>query len=231
MRAVKIKICGITREEDLKMVCSLGADAVGFVVGVPSSPRSLSPDKAKGLLELVPEPVKRILVTATGGLDLEDAFELCESLRPDALQIHGEKGEEFRGLKGKLPGTLLVRALSIKPGSELEALKKALREARFFDALLLDSFAAGRPGGTGIVHDWGISRRIKEAIYPKPLILAGGLKPENVREAIERVMPYAVDVSSGVEEKPGVKDPRKVEAFIRNARKASLGDAFETKLW
>ncbi|MBS7610417.1 phosphoribosylanthranilate isomerase [Candidatus Bathyarchaeota archaeon] len=226
---MKIKICGITREEDLKMACSLGADAVGFVVGVPSSPRSLSLDKAKGLLELVPEPVKRILVTAPGSL--EYAVDICESLRPDALQIHGEKGEEFQSLRGKSLGIPLVRALSIKPGSEREALKEALREARFFDAILLDSFAAGRFGGTGIVHDWNISRRIRESVYPKPLILAGGLKPENVKEAIEKVMPYAVDVSSGVESKPGVKDPGKVKAFIRNARKVAMEDASETKLW
>ncbi len=91
-----------------------------------------------------------------------------------------------------------------------------------FDAVLLDSFSKGQYGGTGKTHDWTLSRQIKEAVAPVPVILAGGLKPENVKEAILAVEPYAVDVASGVEASPGVKDHMKVRAFVENAKQIKL---------
>ena len=87
-----------------------------------------------------------------------------------------------------------------------------------FDAVLLDSFAKGRYGGTGVVHDWELSKLVKQVIHPKPLILAGGLNPENVADAVRVVQPYAVDVSSGVELQPGIKDNQKMVDFIKNAK-------------
>jgi phosphoribosylanthranilate isomerase len=93
-----------------------------------------------------------------------------------------------------------------------------------FDAVLLDSFAKGMSGGTGLVHDWNLSERVKWAINPLPLILAGGLTPENVQKAIHSVKPYAVDVSTGVESHPGIKDPAKVLAFIRNVKEVKVYD-------
>ena len=87
-----------------------------------------------------------------------------------------------------------------------------------FNAVLLDSFARGKHGGTGIIHDWNLSQHIKVAIQPKPLILAGGLNPENVAEAVRTVQPYAVDVSNGVEQQPGIKDHKKIIEFIKNAK-------------
>jgi phosphoribosylanthranilate isomerase len=213
MRRVKVKICGITREEDLKMVCDMGADAVGFVVGVPSSPRNLTIEKAKKLIKLVPLFVKSVLVAVPQ--DESQILSFHESLKPDIIQIHGEKPLDIALLKEKLSAVTMVRGVNVK--SE-ESLNFAIQESKFFDAFLVDSSSSNKYGGTGLTHDWSVSKRIRDAIHPKPLILAGGLNPENVKEAVKTVKPYAVDVSTGVESKPGIKDPEKVAAFIRNAK-------------
>jgi phosphoribosylanthranilate isomerase len=213
MRRVKVKICGITREEDLKMVCDMGADAVGFVVGVPSSPRNLTIEKAKKLIKLVPLFVKSVLVAVPQ--DESQILSFHESLKPDIIQIHGEKPLDIALLKEKLSAVTMVRGVNVK--SE-ESLNFAIQESKFFDAFLVDSSSSNKYGGTGLTHDWSASKRIRDAIHPKPLILAGGLNPENVKEAVKTVKPYAVDVSTGVESKPGIKDPEKVAAFIRNAK-------------
>ncbi len=220
MRTVKVKICGITNEKDLEMVCNLGADAVGFVVGVPNSPRNLPLEKARELFKHVPIRVKSVLVVAPQSL--ETLSRLHENLKPDVIQIHREFIHGATSLKEKFPNTVLVRSVSVK--SE-EVVQEAVKAAKFFDAIHVDSWMAGRYGGTGLTHNWNVSRRIREAIHPKPLILAGGLSVENVKEAVETVKPYAVDVSTGVEAKPGVKDPAKVEAFIKKAKQAFLTDA------
>ncbi|MGP3667571.1 MAG: phosphoribosylanthranilate isomerase [Candidatus Bathyarchaeota archaeon] len=219
MRTVKVKICGITSIKDLEVVCSLGADAVGFVVGVPSSPRNLSLEKAEELFRSVPIFVKSVLVLTPQSL--ETVLNLYERLKPDIIQIHGEFTLETATLREKLSDAILVKGVNVK--SE-EAVQEAVKAAKFFDAILLDSWIAGKHGGTGLTHNWMVSKRIKEAIHPKPLILAGGLNAENVKEAVLTVKPYAVDVSTGVEAKPGVKDYAKVEAFIKNAKQVCLAD-------
>lgn len=217
MMKVKVKICGITREEDLKDVCRLGVDMVGFVVGVSSSPRNISLDKAERLFRLVPENIESVLVTAPSSL--KQVLETYKRLKPRVIQLHGESIEDMRLLKEKLSKVKIVKAL---PVTGVEAVERAAREAAFFDGILVDSHIAGKYGGTGHVHDWSISRRVRDAIYPKPLFLAGGLNPENVKAAVETVRPYAVDVSTGVESSPGVKDRAKVEAFIRRAKEAAI---------
>ncbi|MGB9853896.1 MAG: phosphoribosylanthranilate isomerase [Candidatus Bathyarchaeales archaeon] len=213
MMHVKVKICGITSEDDLKMVCDMGADAVGFVVGVSSSPRNLTIETAKKLIKLVPLFVKSVLVIAPR--DEGEILNFYKKLKPNIIQIHGDKPFDTAFLKEKLLCASMVRAVNVK--SE-ESLNVAVQESKFFDAVLVDSSFSNKYGGTGLTHDWGISKRVREAIYPKPLILAGGLNPENVKEAVKTVKPYAVDVSTGVESKPGVKDLEKVAAFIRNAK-------------
>jgi phosphoribosylanthranilate isomerase len=213
MRRVAVKICGMTREEDLSVAVAAGADAVGFIVGVPSSPRNISLKKAEKLLRLVPIFVKSVLVT--GPTDMDALLKTYEELSPDAVQIHGESLPDASLLREKLPRTPLIRAINANPTSALIVASEA---SRSFDAVLLDSSIHGRYGGTGVVHDWDLSKRINKVIHPKPLILAGGLNPENVRDAIRTVKPYAVDVCTGVESRPGIKDSRKVLAFIENAR-------------
>lgn len=221
MMQVKVKICGITSEEDLNMVCSMGADAVGFVVGVPSSPRNLTIEKAEKLIRLVPLFVKSVLGVVPH--DEGEILKFYKRLKPDILQIHGEKPFDINSLKKKLPGTQLVKTVNVK--SE-ESFNAAVQGAKFFDAVLADSSSSNKYGGTGLTHDWSISKHIRDAIHPKPLILAGGLTPENVQQAIKTVKPYAVDVSTGVESKPGVKDPEKVNAFIRNAKALTMEDGW-----
>jgi len=216
MRTVKVKICGITRDDDLQTAVALGADALGFVVGVPSSPRNLSLQQAENLINLVPLFVTSVLVMVPQSVDA--ILQTCVHLRPDAVQLHGDVLMDPVRLRTALRNVSLIRALTANSVTLPEGASKG------FDAVLLDSFAQGMSGGTGLVHDWGLSKRVKRTIHPTPLILAGGLTPENVQEAINTVQPYAVDVSTGVESHPGRKDPAKVLAFIRNVKEVKVYD-------
>jgi len=211
MPRVRVKICGITRKEDLEAAAAAGADAVGFVVDVASSPRNLSLTEAEKLMRQVPPFVKSVLVTVPS--TLEELAKTCEKLNPDAVQVHGEN--MFSAIRDRLPNMLLIGAVKANP---TDAVDHAAEAAKMFDAVILDSFVQGKHGGTGVIHDWNVSQHIKQVIHPKPLILAGGLNPENVAEAVRTVEPYAVDVSSGVERQPGVKDKLKMIEFVKNAK-------------
>jgi len=213
---VKVKICGITSNEDLATAVEAGADAVGFVVNVPSSPRSLIPEKAEKIMKNTPVFVKNVVVAVSKSLD--ELIEIYKRLKPDIIQIHGYNLPDS-DIREKLANTRLIRAVQAKSDGVVEDSVKA---ANTFDAVLVDSFVSGRFGGTGMVHNWELSRRVKKLIHPKPLILAGGLNPENVGDAVRAVQPYAVDVSTGVELRPGVKDPEKVFAFIKNAKEVDV---------
>jgi phosphoribosylanthranilate isomerase len=215
MSTVRVKICGITQKEDLDAAAKAGADAVGFVVGVDASPRNLSLEKAEKLFAQVPPLVKSVLVTVP--TDADELAETCRKLNPDAIQIHGENLHNAMLIRQKIPNTHLIRAVNANSPDALEAASKA---SKIFDTILLDSLAPGHYGGTGTVHDWTLSKRIRHAIHPTPLILAGGLNPENVAEAVRVVQPYAVDVSSGVELQPGRKDHQKMLNFVKNAKSA-----------
>ncbi len=211
MNSVRVKICGINRKEDLDVAAAAGADAVGFVVGVPYSPRNISIAHAEKLIRQVTPFVKSVLVTVPKSL--EELARTTAKLNPDAVQIHGEK--LIYTNREKFPNKLLIRAVRADPHNAVE---NAVKASKIFDAILLDSFAHGKHGGTGVVHDWNVSQRVKFAVHPKPLILAGGLNPANVAEAVQIVQPYAVDVSSGVEKKLGIKDHKKIIKFIKNAK-------------
>lgn len=217
MRSVRVKICGLTREEDLAAAVAAGADAVGFLVGVPSSPRNLTIERAKTLLSQVPVFVDSVVVTAPKSI--EWLVEVCERLKPSAIQIHGKEQIDFSEIRERIMDSRLIKTIYVTKDT---LKKRTLEGLKTFDAVLLDSFSKGQFGGTGKVHDWTLSRQIKEAVAPVPVILAGGLKPENVKEAILAVEPYAVDVASGVEAEPGVKDHRKVRAFVENAKQIKL---------
>lgn len=217
MRSIRVKICGITRPEDLAFAVDAGADAVGFLVGIASSPRNLTIEKAEELLRQVPIFVDSVVVTAPQ--DIEGLAEICDKLRPTAIQIHGKKHLETTEIRKRLRDTQLIKTIYVDPNA---LNKTTIANSKIFDAILLDSFTRDRYGGTGKVHDWKLSRQIREAVDPTPVILAGGLRPENVREAILTVHPYAVDVASGVELQPGIKDPKKVKAFVENAKETKI---------
>ena len=216
MSRVRVKICGITSPEDLFVAVEAGADAVGFIIDVLSSPRSLSVDEAKKLIKATPIFVETVAVTVFEGSSHIE--EISKELNPSIIQVHG-LNHLHKEARERLLDTRLIGALQVKSSLEIDGITRATDA---FDAVLLDSYVPGKYGGSGATHDWELSKRVKEAIYPKPLILAGGLKPENVKEAICTVKPYAVDVSSGVESRPGVKDRKKVFEFIKNVKEAEI---------
>jgi len=219
LRRVRVKICGITREEDLAVAVADGADAVGFLVGVPSSPRNLTLERAERLLRQVPIFVDSVVVMAPQNIN--GLVEICEGLKPTAIQIHGKKNFVASEIRERIKDIRLIKTIYVTKDALSETV---IEDLKTFDAVLLDSFTKGQYGGTGRVHDWTLSRQIKEAVAPLPVILAGGLKPENVKEAILTVQPYAVDVASGVELRPAVKDHEKIRAFVENAKEIKLPD-------
>ncbi|MEM1666862.1 MAG: phosphoribosylanthranilate isomerase [Nitrososphaerota archaeon] len=216
MTYVRVKICGITREQDLMDAVDAGADAVGFVVASPLSPRNLTYERAKELIKTVPVFVDSVVVTVTS--DFDELLRVRNLLRPSALQIHGNDFSGAEKLRNALSDIRLIKAINVNEVSDVESLRNSINE---FDALLLDSLVGGY-GGQGKIHDWEISRKVVECLYPKPVILAGGLRPENVAEAVRSVRPYAVDVSSGVEVSPGIKDRKKIFEFVKNAKRCEV---------
>ena len=228
----RTKICGVRSPEEIELAALYGADAVGFITDVPfESPRKLDSDTAAYLVSEVPRILSSVLVIMPE--NSVSALELIEKIRPDIVQIHSMLPLlELEIIKEKtdipIIKTLSVPAQGEASGKKTEntalisdLLKKVsfLEEADVIDSILLDTGKSGKPGGTGCVHDWTLSRRISEETR-LPLILAGGLKPENVQEAIRTVFPYAVDTASGVET-CGKKDALKIKSFIEEVRCAN----------
>jgi len=201
----RIKICGITRLRDLEAAMRYGADAVGLVVGFPRSPRNLSLEKAKELRGKAPPFLDVVLVA--DGRDQNTLIRLVEEIRPDAVQAYGLSD----------PSVLRELGVSwiIKPVNPSNFEEEDLDG---FDAVLLDGSM-----GRGVTPNWDLCRRIGER-FELPVILAGGLDPDNVQEAMRVVKPYGVDVSSGVERAPGIKDPEKIKIFIRRVREVDLNE-------
>ena len=212
MSRARVKICGISSLKDLRVAVEAGADAVGFIVDIPQSPRNLPIEKAAELTKATPVFVDTVAVTVPR--NVSHVEKICRMLNPDVVQIHGS--DLFhKQIRERLADKRLICAVQAESDFMTNT---AVEAAKTFDAILVDSHVRGKHGGTGITHDWELSRLVREAIHPKPLILAGGLTPENVERAIRVVKPYAVDVSSGVESRPGTKDRDRVWEFIRRAR-------------
>lgn len=209
---VKVKICGNTNKQDALECASLGADAIGTVVEVPvDTPKKISSLKAKEIISSLPIFTCGVIVIMPKSI--EEALQFYEQVKPCALQLHGNESTDFvEGLKDKI-SCKIIKAIHVKGE---DSIKEAKKFSRHCDAILLDTYTKGL-GGSGMTHNWDISRRIARSIE-KPVILAGGLTPENVRDAIEFVRPYAVDVSSGVEKEKGKKDYEKVKRFIEEAK-------------
>ncbi|MDB6447026.1 MULTISPECIES: phosphoribosylanthranilate isomerase [Pseudomonas] len=200
MSAVRSKICGITRVEDALAAVEAGADAIGLVF-YARSPRAVTVQQARAIIRALPP-----FVTPVGLFVNASRCELGEIL--DAvplalLQFHGdETPEDCEGWN--LP---YIKALRVKAGDDIAAGCEAFAGA---SGILLDTYVEGVPGGTGEAFDWSLVPRG----LSKPIILAGGLTAENVAEAIRQVRPYAVDVSGGVEQAKGIKDPARIRAFM-----------------
>ena len=203
----KVKICGITRIEDALQALACGADALGFVF-YEKSPRCVQPEEARRIIKQLPP-----FATCVGlfvNADGETVRETVAHCALDAVQYHGDEPAEACS---KAP-VKVIKALRVKDASSLDQ-----HESYKVSALLLDAWCADAYGGTGKTFNWEIAARVAQQ---RPVILAGGLTPENVAEAVSVVHPYAVDVSSGVEAYPGQKDPEKVAAFIAAAKGKTL---------
>lgn len=214
---MKVKICGLTRQEDVIASAEAGADAVGFVVGAPSSPRNLSLERAERLLGAKPSSMEGVLVTVAN--DASELVEACQRLRVSSVQLHGNKSIDVSLLRNKVPNLALMRGVN---ANSANAFDEALAASRTYDAVVVDSYVGDQLGGTGLVHDWELSKRVRAAIHPKMMVLAGGLTCENVVGAVQKIQPGGVDVSSGVELQPGIKSHEKIFRFVENAKSVEL---------
>ncbi len=204
----RIKVCGITRLEDARLAVRLGADALGFNF-YPPSPRSIAAGAARSIIEQLPPLVAPVGVFA----DETDAGKVSAIAREagvHTIQLHGPRFPEFGSV---LEGFSIIRAVAVSQDFNPEMLA-GLRA----DAFLLDAFHPKLKGGTGMTIDWTLARTAREY---GTIILAGGLNPENVGQAISTVRPFAVDVASGVESAPGEKDPARLRAFFEAVEKAN----------
>ena len=202
----RVKICGLTREQDVEAAVSAGADALGFVFYGPS-PRNVSVTKAIELVKRLPPYVTSVALFVNAAAD--DIARVVDEVGIDLLQFHGDESPEFCGAHGRPWMRALRMSADVEPVAEA---------ARFGAArgVLLDAYRPGVPGGTGETFDWA---RIPAGLASR-IVLAGGLTPSNVGRAIKQVRPYGVDVSGGVEAEKGIKAAEKIRAFIKEVRHA-----------
>ncbi|HEX4953550.1 MAG TPA: phosphoribosylanthranilate isomerase [Thermoanaerobaculia bacterium] len=212
----RVKICGLTSLRDALMAASLGADALGFLVGLSyDAEDELRPDRAGSIITALPPFVTSVMVTHQ--VEVDQVVGLWRKVRSQSIQLHGSfPAPEIPTLRRELPGIKILKSVQVEDESSIEA---AYRAAFFTDALVLDSRTPDRLVGTGTTHDWSVSRRIVEKVAPYPVILAGGLNPENVAQAQREVSPWGLDVNTGVSEKPGVKSRGLIESFLREANR------------
>jgi len=201
---IRIKVCGITNERDALWAAGLGVDALGFIFA--ESPRRVHPEVVKKIVSLLPPFVSRVGVFVNE--DEEKVMKIARTCSLTSLQFHGEEPpsycEKFKGWK-------VIKAFRVKD-------ERILKEILSYkvDAYLLDTYSADKRGGTGKTFNWEIAKKVSS--LGVPVILSGGLNPENVVQAIVKVKPYAVDVNSGVEKEKGEKDYQKLKDFVRKVR-------------
>ena len=204
---MRVKICGITNLPDALAAVDAGADALGFMI-YEQSPRAISIEAAAAIIRQLPPFVTKV------GVFVDPTIELVrgavEGAELQAVQLHGNETPEFCAQVR----TDVIKAFRIEGADSLEPVRRYQTTA-----WLLDSFVAGKPGGTGAKFNWDLAARVKG--WGRPILLAGGLTPENVGAAVKQVRPYGVDVSSGVESAPGKKDRAKMRDFIAAAKAAS----------
>lgn len=196
----RVKICGITRRQDAEFAIEMGADAIGLVFYAPS-PRAVTIAQAQKIIENLPPFVCVVALFVNAQADEVNAC--LNALKIDLLQFHGDESPEYCQQFNK-PYMKAIRM------TDQVALKLVAENYASASALLLDSYQAGVPGGTGLTFDWSMITEVN-----KPIVLAGGLTVDNVATAIRQVKPYAVDVSGGVELAKGIKDNQKIRTFMQ----------------
>ena len=200
----RIKICGITCVEDALAAAEMGADALGF--NFAAGPRKILPETAAQIIAGLPPFISTVGIFIDENLQIK---EICRACRIQIVQLHGSQSPPFADSLAPMP---VIRVIHVQ---NMESLN-ILQSDQSSSAVLLDASVPGKLGGTGVTIDWDVAVRAKD--FGKPVILAGGLNPDNVGEAIKKVRPYAVDVSSGVEAFPGKKDHNLLKEFIQNVR-------------
>jgi phosphoribosylanthranilate isomerase len=205
----RVKVCGITRHEDAELAAELGAWALGFILW-RSSPRAADPAAAAGIAAALRRRVQLVGVFVNATLD--EIAQAAEALHLTHIQLHGDEGPAFCAEAARRSGCKVIKAVRVAGPGDLQDLE------RFHtDFHLLDTAARGLRGGSGATWDWALAARRHSGT---PAILSGGLTAENVAAGIAAMAPYAVDVASGVEASPGVKDPEKLAAFMAAAAPA-----------
>lgn len=211
-----VKICGLTNPEDAQMAMDMGADFLGFV-NAEKSPRYLTPDEVARIINEINPLVPTVLVTHSQ--DVTEILNSYEAAATDILQVHAPLSfDEYVEIKAMAP--IVIANVSIDAGLEKATEKLKGRVAMIsevVDYILLDTKFGKEIGGTGKTYDWSIASDLKKDSLA-PVVMAGGLNPGNVAEAVFQVKPFAVDVSSGVESVVGRKDPQKIRAFINQAK-------------
>ncbi len=202
---VRAKICGITNLEDAKAAINAGADALGFVFA--KSPRQIKPQDAARIIDELPPFVNCAGVFVDAPVKIVE--KIARQCKTGTLQFHGNESHEYCSYFRKK--YKVIKAFRIKNKKDLKDLAKYK-----VDGYLLDTFVRGIKGGTGKAFDWRLAKQAKKIV--SPIILSGGLNPENIADAIRLVKPYAVDVSSGVELRPREKDKILMEKFIKEAK-------------
>ncbi len=208
----RVKVCGITRSEDAELAAALGAWALGFILW-PGSPRAVEEAVAAGIARRVRRRVELVGVFVNPTLD--EVARAVDAIGLTHVQLHGEEGPSFAIEAARRTGAKVIKAARVSGAADLQALE------RFHtDFHLLDTEVEGVRGGSGRSWDWSLAAQRRSKV---PMILSGGLDAENVADGVAAVHPYAVDVSSGVEAEPGIKDPAKLEAFLAVAAPARAG--------
>ncbi len=200
----RVKICGITRVEDGLAAARAGADAIGLVF-YARSPRAVSAAQARTIVRALPPFVTTVGLFVDAAA--EDVRHVLQTVPLDLLQFHGDESPE----QCRIYGRPYLKALRMREGVDVAAAARTYSDAA---GLLVDTYVEGVAGGTGLAFDWS---RLPHDLA-RPVILAGGLTPDNVAAAVAQVRPWAVDVSGGVEAAPGLKDAAKIEAFIRGVK-------------
>ncbi|RPE81398.1 phosphoribosylanthranilate isomerase [Vulcaniibacterium tengchongense] len=205
----RIKFCGMTRPGDIRLACELGADAIGFVFA-PGSPRRLDPEEARAMRNALAPLVDAVALFMDN--PAEEVREVVRRVRPSLLQFHGSEDDAFcRGF-----GVPYLKAVPM--GDDPRAYTATALQLRYPGAagFLFDSHVRGGSGGSGRTFDWA---QIPSGLH-KPFVLAGGITPDNVFDAVLTVQPWGVDVSSGIESAPGIKDGYKMRRFVEEVRRA-----------
>jgi phosphoribosylanthranilate isomerase len=203
---MNVKLCGMTRMEDAQLAADLGAWAIGFILW-PGSKRAADPAVAAGIARALRRRVEPVGVFVNASLD--EVAHAVEAMGLTHVQLHGDEGPSFCQAVAQRTGARVIKALRIGSNADV-----ADAERYHTDLHLFDASAGEERGGTGQTWDWALTAKRRTDV---PLVLSGGLTPQNVGEAIAAVRPWGVDVASGIEASPGVKDHEKVEAFVAAA--------------